>query len=406
MRTFKIFWRPCGQESEGHKGKFFFNTDTYPEHSLMIYKSRFSDDFIARGTEHKHNYLCWSCLKSSHIEAHKPLCPGRERLYLEVDIADDRDWNQYESYSTIYPINVRENLVNWEDKYWEVWREKNNLETERNEWRTKYYDKNRDYEEEKERREEFQEELDRLKNERLRETKESASDRLRQEGEKSTLRIEKARVEEQLESSNAQRIDLSRRLENKEEELKVVRQEKENQLIVFENKLDQKQQLLETVRQSLKDLEIKHEREKGEKTAEVKEKEAELKRKEEEIKHSKNREGQSREELLNEKSRTKEEKLKAFAAPLGVNLQQINSLRRYYERLVEARKNYNQANIETHEDNIARIEEELSQDEVEIENIQKICRQCEKLAKMRVELNEIRQQQYEARQEVPPHNNN
>jgi len=129
-----------------------------------------------------------------------------------------------------------------------------------------------------------------------------------------------------------------------------------------------------------------------------------LKRKEEEVKKTQRKMGQTREELLSERSRLKEEKLKAFATPLGVSLSQINNLRRYYERLTEARKNYNQANIETHEDNIARIEEELSQNKVNIDNIQKVCRQCEKLAKMRVELNEIRQQQFQAQQEVPTNN--
>jgi hypothetical protein len=193
--------------------------------------------------------------------------------------------------------------------------------------------------------------------------------------------------------------------------LGVVRREKENQIIMFENKLDQKSALLENVRQSLRDLEIRNEREKTEKDGEVREKdselrtkEEELRRKEEEIKKTQRKAGQSREELLSERSSSKEAKLKAFATPLGVSLTQINNLRRYYERLTDARKNYNQANIETHEDNIARMEEELSQNNVSVENIQKIGRKCEKLAKIRVELNEIRQQQYQAQQEVPPHN--
>jgi len=260
----------------------------------------------------------------------------------------------------------------------------------------------------KKKREEVQAELNRLQNERLGETRRNNEEKLRNAGEKSQLRVEKAIAEKQLESSNANVIDLSRRLESKEQELIVVRREKENQMITFENKLDQKQQLLENVRQSLKDLEINHEREKAEKDSEVKEKdselrakEEELKRKEEEVKKSQRKAGQSREELLSERSSLKEEKLKAFASPLGISLQQINNLRRYYERLTEARKNYNQANIETHEDNVARVEEELSRNGVSVDNIQKVCRKCEKLAKIRVELSEIRQQQFEARQEVP-----
>jgi len=118
------------------------------------------------------------------------------------------------------------------------------------------------------------------------------------------------------------------------------------------------------------------------------------------------RAGQSREELLTEKIRLKYSKLEIFANQIGINLQQVSDLCRYCERLVHARKNCNQANIETHEDNITRVREELRQRGFQIEDIQKFCDKCEKIAKMRVELNEIRQQQYEARQELPPINNN
>ena len=54
---------------------------------------------------------------------------------------------------------------------------KNNLERERNEWRTKFSNKNREYEDEKEKREKIQKELDKLKDERLRETRENASEK-------------------------------------------------------------------------------------------------------------------------------------------------------------------------------------------------------------------------------------
>jgi chromosome segregation ATPase len=115
---------------------------------------------------------------------------------------------------------------------------------------------------------------------------------------------------------------------------------------------------------------------------------------------------QSREELLNEKVNLKEEKLEVFANRLGINQEQIDNLRRYYERLIHARKNYNQVNITTHEANINRVRGVIRQGGVSVENSQKCCRKCEKIAKIKFELNEIRQQQYEARQEVPPHNNN
>jgi len=88
-----------------------------------------------------------------------------------------------------------------------------------------------------------------------------------------------------------------------------------------------------------------------------------------------------------------------LAVQLGINLQQIDNLRRYYERLVDARKNYNQVNITTHESNITRIKQELINGGVSVANTQKIGRKCEKLAELRIELEEVRQEQYQARQE-------
>ncbi|CAG8581275.1 41289_t:CDS:10 [Gigaspora margarita] len=107
----------------------------------------------------------------------------------------------------------------------------------------------------------------------------------------------------------------------------------------------------------------------------------------------------SREELLNEKVNLKKEKLEVFANNLGINPDEIDNLLRYYERLIQARKNYNQVNIETHEGNINRVKGIIRQGGVSVENTNKCCRKCEKVAKLRIELNEIRQQQYEARQE-------
>jgi len=111
----------------------------------------------------------------------------------------------------------------------------------------------------------------------------------------------------------------------------------------------------------------------------------------------------SREELLNEKVNLKNDKLETFANNLGINLNEVDNLLRYYERLINARKNYNQINIGTHEGNINRVKGTLRQNGVSVGNTNKCCRKCEKVAKLRIELNEIRQQQYEARQEVPPH---
>jgi chromosome segregation ATPase len=127
----------------------------------------------------------------------------------------------------------------------------------------------------------------------------------------------------------------------------------------------------------------------------------ELNRRLDNLRLDNNRLEQSQEDLLNEKVNLKEEKLEVFANRLGIDLGQIDNLRRYYERLIHARKNYNQVNIETHERNINQVKGMLRQNGVvSVENTNKCCRKCEKVAKLRMELNEIRQQQYEARQEV------
>lgn len=160
----------------------------------------------------------------------------------------------------------------------------------------------------------------------------------------------------------------------------------------MENRLDQKQQQLETLRQSFADLQIRY-------RTETQGKDSKLRQKDQEIKLLKGQAGQSKERLSNEREHSKEGSLEELAIQLEINLEQVNNLRRYYERLVNARKNYNQANITTHEGNIARIKQELLRREISVANVQKICRKCEKLAELRIELEEIRQQQYQAQQE-------
>jgi len=104
---------------------------------------------------------------------------------------------------------------------------------------------------------------------------------------------------------------------------------------------------------------------------------------------------------LREKIHLKEGKIGNVANQLGINLNQVGNLCRYYERLTDARKNYNQANIETHEDNITQIKETFRQGGVSIDDIQRLGRKCEKLAELRFELNQIQQEQYQAQQEAP-----
>jgi len=289
--------------------------------------------------------------------------------------------------------------------------EKNRLEGERNEWRRKFNDKNKDCEDYKEKYENALKEIDRLKNEKINENRRHNDAILSKERENSTIRVEKTREEEQKNAANNQVIDLSRRLENKEEELSVARREKENQEITLLTKIDQKQQLLENVRQSLADLRVENEREKAEKDIEIneknsqlKEKETELKRKEEEIKNLRSQKGLSQEELLNEKLNSEKSNLELLANELRVNLEQINSLTKYHERLLVAQKGHNQANIDIHEANISRVKQELTDQEISVVHIQEICRKCKRIAELHWEL-EQSQQQFQAQQEVPTNNN-
>jgi beta-xylosidase len=149
--------------------------------------------------------------------------------------------------------------------------------------------------------------------------------------------------------------------------------------------LDQKRQEVEELRQSLATLQITYQ-------TEVKSKDIEIKKQEDEIKSLKEKTGQAQEKFSNEREHSKEGKLEEIAIQFGVSLQQLDNLRKYYERLIFARKNFNQANIATHESNIMTIKQEMLNAKISIANIQKICRKCEKLAEVRFELEIIRQE--------------
>jgi hypothetical protein len=158
--------------------------------------------------------------------------------------------------------------------------------------------------------------------------------------------------------------------------------------------LDQKQHEVEELRQSLATLRITYQ-------TEVQGKDIKMRQQENEIKILKEKAGQAQEKFSNEREHSKEGKLEEFATQFGISLQQLDSLRKYYERLVVARKNYNQANVTVHEDNISQVKQKLLNSGISIANIQKICRKCEKLAEVRFELEGIRQEQYQAQQEQP-----
>jgi hypothetical protein len=228
------------------------------------------------------------------------------------------------------------------------------LQDDRDEWKGKFEEKNEE-----------------LYREKLRHVSESGNERERHVGEKTQLQTENTRLQEKLESANAEKIGLRKSLKDKEEEnsgLLIKLGDKDNQLTV---------------------LRI----ESGEKDSKLQEKEKELTRKNEEIKHLKSRVVFSREEILTEKLRSEKENLKLFATELKINLEQVRILSKSYERLTMARKTRNQANIDTHEENIARVEERLCSDKVSMVHIQEICRKCERIAELNWELNQVNQRQ-------------
>ncbi|CAG8653643.1 7615_t:CDS:2, partial [Paraglomus brasilianum] len=156
------------------------------------------------------------------------------------------------------------------------------------------------------------------------------------------IKTAKARIEERLEGSSSQVIELRKRLTDSE-----------NQVARIENRLDERNRTIQSLTNQLADLRV----EGSEKDSKLREKEGELERKNEEIKNSQNQAGLSKEELLKEKLRSE-----------------------------KARKERNQVNSEVHEENIERIKQELLEKKVNIINIQEICRKCERIAELRSEL--------------------
>ncbi|RHZ35418.1 hypothetical protein GvMRE_IIg379 [endosymbiont GvMRE of Glomus versiforme] len=68
--------------------------------------------------------------------------------------------------------------------------------------------------------------------------------------------------------------------------------------------------------------------------SEVKSKDIEVKKQEDEIKFLKGKAEQAQEKFSSEREYSKEGKLEEFAIQFGISLQQLDSLRKYYERLI------------------------------------------------------------------------
>lgn len=139
----------------------------------------------------------------------------------------------------------------------------------------------------------------------------------------------------------------------------------------------------------------------------------------------------SEERSLERELREQERKLNEFIQKLGISREKPRELQKAYRQLIRARENYNQNDIDEADDRIEDIKDELLssgwiQRGVSAENIQKLCSKCKKIAEIKVaqgkvqeqrwmqqkQLIQVRQEQeqqqsqYEAQQEVPPHNSN
>jgi chromosome segregation ATPase len=229
------------------------------------------------------------------------------------------------------------------------------------------------------------------KYEGLKEKYEDKRDRM--EGERVDNARTNTRLQEKLESASAKVLNLTKRLTSSESE--------NNKLLI---KLDEKNAIHIRKVEELSDQLITLRLESGEKDGKLREAERELERKNEEIERLKRQGGLSQEELLTEKLRSERRNLDLFSSQFGIDLEQINSLLKYHERLFVARKSWNQTNIDLHEENISCVKQVLLGQGVDMINIQEIIEKCERIAELSWELSQIQEQQFEARQEIPTNN--
>jgi hypothetical protein len=210
------------------------------------------------------------------------------------------------------------------------------------------------------------------------------------------------RIQGQLDVANSNVTNLTKQLEDTKKELKLVCVEKEKELVIMGNKLDQRRDELEVLRLDHEREKVVEEIEKNSLKDLIREKESvlrgvsdELGKKYQEIRDLQNQKGQSQGDLLNERLRSERSNLELFSTQLEIGLEQIDNLVRYHERLFQARKDSNQVNVITHQDNISRVKQELLLRRINIVNIQEICRKCERITELNWELEQIQEQRYE-----------
>lgn len=320
--------------------------------------------------------------KHIYCSNYSPFYSWRENDFIEInnDVTRHRDSGHYFSRNDELRISCSHGCGHSYEEYEDLKtkcnaleRERNDLRNDLNEWKGKY--------------DEIKEQLN---TERIDGLNSRAAERLEEQRTRSALESRSTLLEKDLTNARDENTSLKNLIEEGKTESGLIRTEK-----------GQKDEEVRRIEEQLANLRIEKERELTQKNNQLSEKENELRFKDEEIQRLRSWKGQSKEELLTEKLNSERQNLELFSTELGASLEQIQGLIRYHERLFQARKNHNQSNIETHEDNIAQVKEELRVVNISMINIQEISRKCDKIAELSWELTQIQTQQYEAKQEVP-----
>ncbi|CAI2167661.1 18434_t:CDS:10 [Funneliformis geosporum] len=183
------------------------------------------------------------------------------------------------------------------------------------------------------------------------------------------VQMEVASLRTRAENYFSQLVEVRKMLENKEKE--VVR---------IENKLDEKQQKTDNLLNRLAELKL-----------ESSEKVSELKRKDDEIKALKRNLGDSQKDFLNEKLKSKREKLETFATEIGIELQKTQNLRKRYRELISSQEENRGNDIGIAKENIEATREGLLERGINNSKIRKLCKKCKKTAQLEVWIEKIQE---------------
>jgi chromosome segregation ATPase len=355
-RTYRITSKTIGSNH------ILFYLDNYVSYSNSSYN------------KYKHIY-CSNC---------SPFYNWRENDFIEIDndIARYRESGYY--FSSISEVRLSchgcgHSQTEYDDlktRCSALERERNDLRTDRDNWRRKY-----------------DELKDQLNTERTNNINTRANERLEEQRTRSALESEKTLLERDLTNAKNEITSLKNLIEEGKTELGLVRTEK-----------SQKEEEIKRIEEELSNLKIENERDLTQKINQLTEKESKLRQKDEEIQRLRSQRELSQEELLIEKLRSEKANLESFATELKIDLEKTQSLIDDHKQLFQAQKTDNQTNISTCENSIVRIKRDLQNSGVGIISIQEVCRKCEKIAELNWELTQIQSHQYQAQQEVPTNN--